>query len=71
MDIKISILEKRIKGKYINPIILEFHGNFALEIMFQKISEKYFGNEVSLLIQKILTGRITKDELEGMIENEF
>lgn len=58
MDIKVKILDKRIKGQYIKPIEYEFHGNYALEFMFFRLSEVYYGKNVSLEIESIIKGRL-------------
>lgn len=58
MDIKLSILEKHKKGEYIKPIEYEYHGNYALETMFFRISEIYFGQEISKKMEVIILRRI-------------
>jgi hypothetical protein len=58
MDIKIRILEKKVKGQYIKPVEYEFHGNYALEIMFFRLAEIYFGNKISLKIESIIKERL-------------
>jgi hypothetical protein len=56
MDIKISILEHHNSG-YEKPLVLIFHGNYALELMIQKLLEKYYGQEVTIKVISILSGR--------------
>ena len=58
MDIKVKILEKRVKGQFIRPIEYEFHGNYALELMFFRLSELYYGKNISLRIESIIKDRI-------------
>jgi len=58
MDIKIRILEKKVKGVFIKPIEYEFHGNYALELLFFRLSEKYYGKNVSLKIESIIKERL-------------
>lgn len=58
MDIKIRILEKKVKGQYVKPIDYEFHGNYALELMFFRISEIYFGKNVSLEIESVIKRKL-------------
>lgn len=58
MDIKVKILDKRIKGQFIKPIEYEFHGNYALELMFFRLSEVYYGQKVSLEIESVIKRRI-------------
>jgi hypothetical protein len=58
MDIKIRILEKKVKGVFIKPIEYEFHGNYALELMFFRLSELYYGKNVSLEIESIVKKRL-------------
>ena len=58
MEIKVKILDKRIKGQFVKPIEYEFKGNYALEFMFFRLSEIYFGQNVSLKIESIIKERI-------------
>jgi len=58
MDIKISM-----KDDTNSPETKIFHGNFALEEMFKQVSEKYFGKETATEIQKILSKKITDEEI--------
>jgi hypothetical protein len=58
MDIKIKILDRKVKGQYVKPIEYEFHGNYALEIMFFRLSEIYFGEKISLKIESIIKERL-------------
>jgi hypothetical protein len=58
MDIKVYILDKKIKGQYIKPIEYQFHGNYALELMFFRISEVYFGKQVSLLVESAIKSKL-------------
>lgn len=58
MDIKVRILEKKVKGQYVKPVEYEFHGNYALELMFFRLSEIYFGKNVSLKIESIIKERL-------------
>jgi hypothetical protein len=62
MDIKIYILERHAKGQYVKPIEYRYTGNYALEIMFFRISEIYFGNQVSLQIQSVIKNRVFDDK---------
>jgi hypothetical protein len=52
MDIKVKIFDKGVKQEHI------FRGNYALEFMFFRLSETYYGKEVSLKIESIIKGRI-------------
>jgi hypothetical protein len=58
MDIKLSILDKPKNGEYKKPMLYEYHGNYALEIMIFRISEIYFGIVVSKKIEEIINRRI-------------
>jgi hypothetical protein len=58
MDIKVKILDKRIKGQFVRPIEYEFHGNYALEFMFFRLSEVYYGQKVSLEIESVIKRRL-------------
>lgn len=58
MDIKVRILEKKVKGVFIKPIEYEFHGNYALEFLFIRLSEIYYGKNVSLRIESIIKERL-------------
>jgi len=58
MDIKVKILDKRVKGEYIRPIEYEFHGNYALELMFFRLSEVYYGKDISLRVESIIKERL-------------
>lgn len=58
MDIKVKILDKKVKGQYVKPVEYEFHGNYALELMFFRLSEIYFGQNVSLKIESIIKERL-------------
>lgn len=58
MDIKVKILEKKVKGRFIKPIEYEFHGNYALELMFFRLSAIYWGEAISLKIESIIKGKL-------------
>jgi hypothetical protein len=58
MDIKVKILEKKLKGHFIKPIEYEFHGNYALELMFFRLSMIYWGEKVSLKIESVIKGKL-------------
>lgn len=58
MDIKVKILDKKVKGQFIKPVEYEFHGNYALEFMFFRLSEIYYGKNVSLKIESVIKGRL-------------
>jgi hypothetical protein len=58
MDIKVKILDKRVKNQFIKPIEYEFHGNWALELMFIRLSEIYYGEKISLEIESTIKRRI-------------
>lgn len=58
MEIKLKILDKKQKGKYLKPIEYNFNGNYALEIMFFRLSEIYFGQKISLEIERIIKKEI-------------
>jgi hypothetical protein len=58
MDIKVYILDKRVKGQYIKPIEYQFHGNYGLELMFFRISEIYYGKQVSLQIESVIKSKL-------------
>lgn len=48
----------KIIGETKEPMKQEFHGNFAIETMVIRITEHYFGKDVSIKIERILTGRV-------------
>lgn len=58
MDITVKILDKKVKGQFIKPIVYDFHGNYALEFMFFRLSEVYYGEQVSLEIESVIKRRI-------------
>jgi len=58
MDIKIKILDRKIKGQYLKPIEYDFHGNYALELMFFRLSEIYYGKQISLKIESIIKSNL-------------
>jgi hypothetical protein len=58
MDIKVKILDKKVKGQFIKPVEYEFHGNYALEFMFFRLSEIYYGQKVSLKIESVIKERL-------------
>lgn len=58
MDIKVFILEKRVKGQYIKPIEHKFQGNYALELMFFRLSEIYYGKEISMKIESAIKSKL-------------
>jgi hypothetical protein len=47
-----------IIGETKEPLKLEFHGNYAIEIMLFKVSERYFGVTISEKIKTIIQGSI-------------
>jgi hypothetical protein len=57
MYIKIKIIDNRIK-EYNKPTEYIFKDNYAIETMLIKISEIYFGKEISLRIEDLLKTRI-------------
>jgi hypothetical protein len=40
------------------PVEYEFHGNYALEFMFFRLSEIYYGQKVSLKIESVIKERL-------------
>lgn len=58
MDIKVYVLDKRIKGQYLKPIEYHYTGNYAIEIMFFRLSEIYFGKEISLKIESAIKSKL-------------
>jgi hypothetical protein len=58
MDIKVKILDKKIKGHFVKPVEYEFHGNYALEFMFFRLSEIYYGQKVSLEIESVIKKKL-------------
>lgn len=49
----------KIVGETREPLKREFHGNYAIEIMIIRITEIYFGREISTKIEGVLkTGDI-------------
>jgi len=58
MNIKVYILEKKVKGQYIKPIEYEFKGNYALEFMFIRLADVYFGQKISLEIESSIKKRV-------------
>jgi hypothetical protein len=47
-----------IIGETREPLKLEFHGNYAVEIMIFKVSERYFGVLISEKIRMLIQGGI-------------
>lgn len=58
MDVKVFILEKRVKGQYIKPTEFHFQGNYALELMFFRLSEIYYGKEISMKIESTIKSKL-------------
>jgi hypothetical protein len=59
MKLKLTIFSPHTKnGKMNEPEQFEFNGNYAIETMLIKISEKYFGLKVSRAIEDLLKTRI-------------
>jgi len=58
MDIKVYILEKKVKGQYIKPVEYDFKGNYAIELMFFRLSDIYFGKKISLEIESAIKKRL-------------
>lgn len=52
MDIKVKIFDKGVKTEHI------FKGNYALEFMFFRLSELYYGQKVSLEIESVIKRRL-------------
>jgi hypothetical protein len=52
MDIKVKIFDKGAKTEHI------FKGNYALEFMFFRLSEMYYGQKVSLEIESVIKRRL-------------
>lgn len=57
MYIKLKIIDNRIR-EYNKPSEYIFKDNYAIETMLIKISEIYFGKEISLRIEDLLKKRI-------------
>ena len=58
MKIKLSIFTPNKKDKGYEPDKFEFTGNYAVETMLIKVSEKFFGSKVSVAIEDLLKSRI-------------
>ena len=56
MKIKLSIFNPNRKEKGCEPETFYYSGNWALETMIIKTSEKYFGEKISKQIESILKG---------------
>jgi hypothetical protein len=55
----------KIIGDSKEPQKFEYHGNYALELMFFKISYIYYGKEISNKIESAIKSRLSKDEEEN------
>ena len=58
IKIKLTIFNPQKKNHYSEPDVMEFNGNYAIEIMLIKVSEKFFGCKVSRIIEDLLKNRI-------------
>ena len=58
MKIVVTIQKPTKTTHYEEPEKHIFNGNYALEMMLIKISEKYFGSKVSAKIEDLLKSRI-------------
>jgi hypothetical protein len=58
MRIQVSIFSPHNKQHGAEPEKLTFIGNYAIEQLLIKISEKYFGSKVSEKIENLLKTRI-------------
>lgn len=59
MKLKLTIFSPHTKnGKLNEPEKFEFNGNYAIETLLIKISEKYFGIKVSRAIEDLLKSRM-------------
>lgn len=59
MYIKLIIIDNRIR-EYNKPSEYIFRDNYAIETMLIKITEIYFGKEVSLMVENLLKKRINE-----------
>lgn len=58
MKIKLIIFNPHKKIGYTEPDTMEFNGNYAIEFLLIKVSEKFFGSKVSVQIEELLKNRI-------------
>jgi len=58
MKIKLIIFNPRNKNNYVEPDTMDFNGNYAIEFLLIKVSEKFFGSKVSAQIEELLKNRI-------------
>lgn len=58
MKIKLIIFPPLIKNKFVEPEKFEFKGNYAIETLLIKISEKYFGVKISRKIEDLLKTKL-------------
>ena len=58
MKIKVTIFTPNKKQYGAEPEIFNFSGNYAFETMLIKMSEKYFGTEISRKIESLLKSRV-------------
>lgn len=61
MKIKLIIFKPLLKGQYNDPDKMDFIGNYAIETMLIKVSEKFFGAKVSRGIEDLLKTRIKEE----------
>lgn len=62
------IFLKIFDGNSKEPLKLEYHGNFALELMLYAVIERFFGKELKSVFQSLLKRRLEEKEI---INNEF
>jgi hypothetical protein len=48
----------KIVGEAKEPVKLEYHGNYSIEIMIFKVTERYYGKEVGEKIRMIIQGEV-------------
>jgi hypothetical protein len=64
MDIFLKIFDGNSK----DPLKLEYHGNFAIELMLFAVIERFFGKDIRNKFESLLKRRLEEKEIEN---NEF
>ena len=62
MKIKISFFTPHKKFGKSEPDVMNFEGNYAIETMLIKVTEKFFGTKIALQVESLLKSRINNGE---------
>lgn len=61
MKIKAIFFEHSQKHGTKEPFTMEFSGNYAIETLLIKVSERFFGSDIAEKIEKLLKSKIKED----------